>query len=127
MAWWRSARSADRSLGAAGAAMKLRGRADVGLKQAFIDGSVANLDPARVFPWSGPTQRLSMLDALVQGRGSLSWAADRGVRAADVHLTAGAGRVRLGGVPEPFHAGELQADFDPATAHVMIEHASASL
>ncbi len=117
---------AEVDVGVRDAAMKMHGRADVGLKHAFVDGAVANLDPAKVFPWSGPTQRLSVLDALVQGRGSLSWAADRGVRAADVFLTAGPGLIRLGGAPEAFHAGKLRADFDPASARVLIEHASAS-
>ena len=118
--------NADIDVGVADAALKARGRADVGLKRAHVEASVANLDPAKVFPWSGPTEQLSMLDALVQGRGSLTWAADRGVRAADVHLTAGAGRMRVAGTAEPFYAGELLAAFDPSTARVQIQRASAA-
>ncbi len=118
--------SADVDVGVDAAALKARASAAVGLKRAYITAALDNFDPAKVLPWSGPTERLSILDALVQGRGSLSWAADRGVRSADVHLVAGSGKVRLSGAAEAFYAGELRAMFDPSSARVMIQRASAA-
>jgi hypothetical protein len=107
------------------ARLTARGAAAVGLKSANADIQAVNFDPARILPSVGSTATLSALDALVQAKGSLSWAADRGVRAADVHVVAGAGQLRLNGSPDPFQAAELVASFDPRTQRVRIERASA--
>jgi hypothetical protein len=95
----------------------------VGLKEAQLSARVTGLVPARVFPWVGSTRVLSMLDAPVDGRGSLSWAAARGVRAADVTITAGAGHVRLSGAPTPFQSGELRAAYEPHFGQVVLQTA----
>ncbi len=96
------------------ASLKARAGGTLGLKRAFLDARLADFDPARVLPWTGPTARLSTLDALVRGQGSVRWAADRGMQAADIRLAAGEGAVRLGGQAEPFHSAELRAVYDPA-------------
>ncbi len=93
---------------------------NVGLKQAHFTAALDRLDPAKVFPWVGPTSSLSTLDAQVRGRGSLNWAADRGLQAADIQLNADAGQIRLSGSPAPFNAGEFKAVFDPRSRHVVI-------
>ena len=103
-----------------------RARGSVGLKRAQLDASVAKLDPARIFPWVGPTSRLSTLDAMVEGAGSLNWASDRGVQAADIRLVAGSGQIRLGGAPAPFRSAELRIAFDPRTQHVVVQTARAT-
>jgi hypothetical protein len=95
----------------------------VGLKQARLQAEVRGLVPARVFPWVGATQPLSVLDAPVQGRGALSWTSQRGVEAADLLITAAAGKVRLSGAPTPFQSGEFRAAFDPGVGQVLIQAA----
>lgn len=108
------------------ATLELQAKGLVGMKQARVQGSLGNLDPAKVFPWVGPTASLSMLDAPVQGQGWLSWAVDRGLEGGDVRLTAGQGSVRLAGSPTGFRSGEFRADFDPRTRQVLIESARAA-
>jgi hypothetical protein len=104
--------------GQAAAALKVRGRGSVGLDQADAQAWLAGLNPSRVFPSVGPTRALSGLDAQVDGRAQLAYAARRGLRAADVQLTAGEGRVRFGRAFEPFHAAEFRAVFDPRTQSI---------
>ena len=111
--------AADLRIGAA--ALGLRANGAVGLKRALVQATLANLDPARVFPWAGPTAVLSTFDAPVEGSGWLSWATDQGLEGADVRLTAGQGGVRLGRSQTAFHSGGLRADFDPRTHQVLIE------
>ncbi len=107
------------------ASLKASARGLVGLKRAAIKAGVAGFDPARLFPTVGPTAFLAAFDAPVQGGGFLSWAADRGVRAADVALTAGPGRVlRRDGVAA-FRSGALHAAFDPQSRRVLIQTAHA--
>jgi hypothetical protein len=116
--------AADMRIGPAAVALKAKGA--VGLKRALVQASLANLDPARIFPSAGATSALSILDAPVDGSGWLSWAADQGLEGADVRLTAGQGGVRLGESQTAFHSGELKADFDPRTRQVLIESVRAS-
>ena len=108
----------------ADAALVADARGAVGLKQGQVQARLANLDPARVFPWVGATGALSVLDAPVQGRASLRWAADRGVQIADVQVEAGAGHVRLSGEPTAFQSGALRAAYDPRQNAVLIQTAS---
>ena len=103
------------------ASLNVQAQGLVGLRQALVRVSADQLDPALVFPHAGATGPLSILDAPVDGKAWLSWANDRGVRGADVQLTAGQGQVRLGGPPTPFRSGELRAVFDPASARVQIQ------
>ena len=104
-----------------GASLGVQADGVVGLKQALLKIAVADLDPARVFPWAGATGAISTLDAPVQGEGWIRWAADKGVLGADVHLTAGEGHVRLSGSPTPFQSGEIRAAFDPRSQRVLIQ------
>ena len=118
--------AADLDLRIANATLAARANGTVGLTRAKLDASLTNLNPAQVLPWAGATRKLSTLDALVQGRGSLTWTADTGIQAADIRLVAGAGQIRLSRTPTPFNSGEFTAVFDPRTQHVMIQAARAS-
>jgi hypothetical protein len=100
------------------AELKVRGRGTQGLGQADAQAWLARLNPARVFPSVGPTRTLSALDASVNGSARIAYAARRGVRAADIELTAGEGRARFGGAFEPFHSAEVRAVFDPRTGGI---------
>ena len=100
--------------------LKASGEGTLGLRRARISGSLAQINPARLLPWVGATRPLSILNAPVQGSGSLSWTSDRGVQTADVRVSAGAGSLRLDGGSEAFHAGEVRADYDPASGRVLI-------
>ncbi len=111
--------AADVRIGEASLAVQAQGL--VGLRRALVKVSADRLDPSRVFPHAGATGPISILDAPIGGKAWLSWASDRGVRGADVQLTAGQGLVRLGGPPTPFNSGELRAAFDPATGRVLIQ------
>ena len=102
------------------AALQLYAGGEIGLKRAEVRVAARDLDPARLFPTAGPLRTLSVLDAPVQGQGTLSWAADRGLRAADVSLEAGAGEVRTGGAEQPFQKAQLRAVYDPASGRVML-------
>src|SRR4029077_20268409 len=87
-------KTAGQLLGAAdmrirGASLRLKAPRRVGLGQALVQVSADRLDPARVFPHAGATGPISILDAPVGGKAWLSWANDRGMRGADVELTAG--------------------------------------
>ena len=103
------------------ASLDVQAQGLVGLGRALVKVSMDQLDPSRVFPHAGATGPISILDAPVGGKAWLSWANDRGVRGADVQLTAGQGLVRLGGSPTPFSSGELCAAFDPASGRVLIQ------
>jgi hypothetical protein len=116
--------AADMRVGEATLNLKAQGR--VGLGHALVQVSTDKLDPARIFPAAGATAPISILDAPVGGKAWLSWANDRGVRGADVELTAGQGLVRLGGPPTPFRSGELRVAFDPASGRVLIQSLRAS-
>ena len=111
--------AADMRIGKATLGLQAQGM--IGLKRALVRISAEGLDPAQVFPHAGATGPISILDAPVDGRGWLSWAADRGVSGADVQLTAGQGLVRLGGPPTAFQSGEMRASFDPSTSRVLIQ------
>lgn len=100
--------------------LALQAKASVGLKDARVTGQLANLIPARVFPAVGGAKPLSALDALVQGRGTLDYAASRGVTAADGVFTAGAGRLRFGKAFQRFDSAEVAGGFDPATGEVKL-------
>jgi hypothetical protein len=113
--------AADADMSAGGASLKVQAVGLVGLKTASIRAEATDLVPARLFPWVGNTRLLSILDAPVQGRGSLSWSTARGVQAADIQLTAGEGRVRLSGAPTPFQSGQLRASYDPGRGQVLIQ------
>ena len=98
----------------------------VGLKRAFLQTQLVDFDPAKVLPSAGATHRLSSLDALVQGQSTLRWAADQGMQAADIRLTAGEGAMRLNGRPEPFHSAEFRAAYNPAVKRILIQTARVS-
>jgi hypothetical protein len=94
-----------------------------GLKQGKIRLQLTGLVPAKVLPWTGSTQRLSVLDAPLHGRILAQWASDRGVKSADLSVVAGQGHIRLSGAPTPFQSGELQAAYDQDTDQVVIRTA----
>jgi hypothetical protein len=99
----------------------LSARASVGLKEARLTGVMGDVTPARVFPSVGATRPLSALDALVQGHGTLDYAASRGVTAADVKFTAGAGRLRFGSAFQRFDSAQVAGSYDPATGEVKLD------
>ena len=111
---------ANLDLAVGSAWLKASGEGTLGLRKARISGSMAQINPARLLPWVGATLPMSRLNAPVQGSGSLSWTSDRGVEAADVRVAAAAGSLRLDGGSEAFHAGEIRADYDPASRRVLI-------
>jgi hypothetical protein len=98
--------------GAAPAALHAKALAAVGLRDAFLTARVDNLVPARVFPSVGSTRTLSALDAVVHGRGSLSYDFKAGVRAADVAFEAGKGVLRFGDAGQDFDSAEAVAYYD---------------
>ncbi len=108
------------------AVLKVKAEGLTGLKRALVEVSASGMDPAQVFPHVGATGPISILDAPVDGRAWLSWAADRGVSGADVQLAAGQGTVRLGGQPTAFHSGLVKASFDPRSSHVLIQSFAAA-
>jgi hypothetical protein len=101
--------------------LEVSARAAVGLKEARLTGVMSDLTPARVFPSVGATRPLSALDALVQGHGTLDYAASRGVTAADVKFTAGAGRLRFGSAFQRFDSAQVAGSYDPATGEVKLD------
>ncbi|MBQ1540508.1 MAG: hypothetical protein IIZ63_00775 [Caulobacteraceae bacterium] len=107
--------------GEAQAQLKARAKAAVGLKDAYIEGTVQRLNPARIFPSAGVTRPLSALDAVIEGRGSLDYAAKAGVRAADVAFTAGAGRLRFGQSHQRFDSADVRASYDPGSGEVELQ------
>jgi hypothetical protein len=100
--------------------LNLTAQGAMGLKDARLTGVVADLSPARIFPTVGATRPLSALDALVQGRGTLDYAASRGVTAADVVFTAGAGRLRFGSAFQRFDSAQVAGGYDPRTQEVRL-------
>jgi hypothetical protein len=100
------------------AELSARARASVGLREAFVEGRIRRLNPSKVFPSVGLTRALSALDAQVNGRGSIDYALDRGVRAADVAFAAGAGHIRFGKVMQRFDRAQAQASYDPESGEV---------
>ena len=104
--------------GRAPATLNGRGVAAIGLRNALAWGRLEGLTPARVFPSVGATEQLSRLDALVGGRGSVSYDFKDGVRAADLTLQAGKGTLALGDGREPFESADLVARYNPQSGEV---------
>ena len=102
---------------------QIRGQArgTVGLKSLVTGGSISGLVPARIFPAVSVTKPLSVLDAPLEGRARLEYAADRGITAADVTGRAGAGFLRLGGFVQAFQGAELATRYDPASKQVVLQ------
>ncbi|MEY4250784.1 MAG: hypothetical protein RJA87_2417 [Pseudomonadota bacterium] len=100
------------------AELSIKAKAAEGLKEALISGEIRRLNPAKIFPSVGVTRPLSALNAQVDGQGSLSYALNRGVRAADVSFSAGAGKIRFGKALQRFDRAEARATYDPATGEV---------
>lgn len=96
-------------------------KGEVGLDSLSAGGSVAGLIPARIFPTVGLTRPLSVLDAPVQGQARLQYALDRGITAADVSGSAGAGSLRLGGYGQRFDGAELATRYDPSRRQVLLQ------
>ncbi|MEY4255384.1 MAG: hypothetical protein RLZZ141_611 [Pseudomonadota bacterium] len=100
------------------AELSIKAKAAEGLKEAFISGKIGRLNPARIFPSVGITRPISALNAQVDGQGSLSYALDQGIQAADVSFSAGAGQIRFGKAQQRFDRAEARATYDPATGEV---------
>jgi hypothetical protein len=94
---------------------------DVGLKSLTAGGSLTGFTPARVFPAVSLTKGLSVLDAPVQGHARLQYALDRGITAADVSGSAGAGALRIGGFEQPLEGVDLVTRYDPASRQVLLQ------
>jgi hypothetical protein len=95
------------------AVLNVMGRASVGLHDALLSARIDGLVPALVFPSTGATAPLSMLDAVVNGRGSISYDFKAGVRAADLSLNAGKGILRVGRNAQAFESAQAVAGYDP--------------
>jgi Protein of unknown function len=104
--------------GAQQARFALKAKASEGLKEAFIQGKMSRLNPAKLFPSVGITRPLSSLDAQIDGQGSLSYALNQGIRAADLSFSAGSGHIRFGKVMQRFDRAEASASYDPNTGEV---------
>ena len=100
------------------AGLLIKAKAAEGLKEAFISGKISRLNPAKLFPSVGLTRPLSALNAQVDGQGSLSYALNQGIRAADVSFSAGAGQIRFGKALQRFDRAEARASYDPTTGEV---------
>lgn len=104
--------------GAQQAKLTVKAKATEGLKEAFIEGKMSRLNPAKLFPSVGVTRPLSALDAKINGQGSLSYALNQGIRAADLSFSAGSGQVRFGKVMQRFDRAEARASYDPKSGEV---------
>lgn len=102
------------------ATLRAEVKGKVGLHDVTADARLDGLRPARVFPSVGATRPLAALDAVVQGRAALSYGLKSGMRAADVRLVAGAGRLFAGGV-QPFEQAELVAVYRPRSRDVALQ------
>ena len=100
------------------AELAIKAKAAEGLKEAFISAKISRLNPAKIFPSVGVTRPLSALNAQVDGQGSLSYALNQGIRAADVTFSAGAGQIRFGKAQQRFDRADARATYDPATGEV---------
>jgi hypothetical protein len=100
------------------AELSIKAKAAEGLKEAFVFGKIRRLNPAKIFPSAGVTRPLSALNAQVDGQGSLSYALDRGILAADVSFSAGAGQIRFGKALQRFDQAEARATYEPSTGGV---------
>jgi hypothetical protein len=100
------------------AELSIKAKAVEGLKEALISAKISRLNPAKIFPSVGVTRPLSALNAQVDGQGSLSYALDQGIQAADVSFTAGAGQIRFGKALQRFDRAEARTTYDPATGEV---------
>ena len=94
------------------------GQGTVGLKRAFARARVDHFVPARIFPALGATRTLAAWDAPVGGSARIAYAANSGIRTADIDLEAGAGGLRIGGRLEPLDGARLRATYDPAARQV---------
>jgi len=103
------------------AELLIKAKAAEGLREAFILGKIRRLNPAKIFPSVGVTRPLSALNAQVDGQGSLSYALNQGIRAADVNFTAGAGQIRFGKALQRFDRAEARATYDPTSGEVELE------
>ena len=94
------------------------GSALVGLRGATATAQIQGLVPALVFPSVGTTADLSLLDAEVDGHGSVSYDLEAGIRAADLTLVAGQGAWRSAGQVQAFRSAQAVAAYNPATGTV---------
>ncbi|MFN3230081.1 MAG: hypothetical protein ACK41P_09535, partial [Asticcacaulis sp.] len=93
-------------------------KAAIGLGDAQIRADVSNFSPARFFPRTGPTQSLSALDAVIEGKGVIAYNNREGVRQADVNFVAGPGTLRFGTAQQRFDGAGIVARYDAATRTV---------
>lgn len=96
------------------ATLKAHANAAVGLKTAFINANVGQLNPARVFPSVGPTRFLAMLDAPVDGLARIDYALGPGFQGAWLDLNAGAGHISIGGRRQDFNEARIKATYASA-------------
>lgn len=113
----------DFTVDSMGGRASLKGAADglVGLKSAAITADINNLIPARVFPSTGVTRHLAMVDAPVNGRARVEYSAKKGFEGAIVDLSAGRGHIDLGHTRQDFEGAAIKATYATATHTVNFE------
>lgn len=102
------------------AVLHMDGKGAIGLSDAYLRGDVSNLSPARIFPSVGPTAALSALDAVVQGHGSVAYDFRSGVRAADLSVEAGEGKLKYGAGVQAFKSARIVANYAPNSGEVLL-------
>jgi hypothetical protein len=103
------------------ATLRADAAAAVGLGDALVTGHIDNLVPAKVFPSVGAAADLAGLDAVVRGRGSLSYALSQGVRAADLTVLADRGILHFGGADQAFQSAQVRVVYAPQTGEVLLQ------
>jgi hypothetical protein len=100
--------------GEGGMLLRLSARAGPGLRQALFELELENATPARLFPREGPLAALASIELPLSATASAAVDESRGLLAADVDLSLGAGR---------FHALERDAVLRSATARLTYDPA----
>lgn len=103
------------------ASMKAAAEGLVGLKSAAITADIRNLIPARVFPSTGMTRHLAMVDAPVNGRARVEYSAKEGFEGAVLDLAAGSGHIDLGHTRQDFDGAAITATYATATHTVVFQ------
>jgi hypothetical protein len=103
------------------ASLKAAADGQVGLKSAAITADIRNLIPARVFPSTGVTRHLAMVDAPVNGRARVDYGAREGFKGADLDLAAGSGHIDLGHTRQDFDGANVVATYATATHTVVFK------
>jgi hypothetical protein len=97
-----------------GTTLRITARAAPGLRQAQFGLELGNAVPARLFPHDGPLARLARVELPVSASASAVVDESRGLLAADMSLTLGAGHLQAQGRDINVRSASAHLTFDPA-------------